>query len=104
MADIEPLTEDLTALSAQGLDDLITAGNEVLDALFAVENPTPADVSDAQRIISDLARLSAEVEARASAASTMAALSEARRVAASTVVEDEDETAEAEEAAEERDR
>lgn len=87
MADIEPLTEDLTALSAQGLDDLITAGNEALDALFAVENPTPADVSDAQRIISDLARLSAEVEARASAASTMAALSEARRVAASTVTE-----------------
>ena len=33
MADIEPLTEDLTALSAQGLDDLITAGNEVLDAM-----------------------------------------------------------------------
>lgn len=89
MADIEPLTEDLTALSAQGLDDLITSGNEALDALFAVENPTPADVSDAQRITSDLARLSAEVEARASAAATMAELSEARRVAASTVTEDE---------------
>lgn len=89
MADIEPLTEDLTALSAQGLDDLITSGNEALDALFAIENPTPADVSDAQRITSDLARLSAEVEARASAAATMAELSEARRVAASTVTEDE---------------
>ena len=89
MADIEPLTEDLTALSAQGLDDLITSANEALDALFAMENPTSADVADAQRITSDLARLSAEVEARASAASTMAALSEARRVAASTVTEDE---------------
>ena len=89
MADIEPLTEDLTALSAQGLDDLITSGNEALDALFAIENPTPADVADAQRITSDLARLSAEVEARTSAAATMAALSEARRVAASTVTEDE---------------
>ena len=89
MADIEPLTEDLTALSAQGLDDLITSGNEALDALFAMENPTSADVSDAQRITSDLARLSAEVEARTSAAATMAALSEARRVAASTVTEDE---------------
>ena len=89
MADIEPLTEDLTALSAQGLDDLITSGTEALDALFAIENPTPADVADAQRIISDLARLSAEVEARTSAAATMAELSEARRVAASTVTEDE---------------
>ena len=89
MTDIEPLTEDLTALSAQGLDDLITSGNEALDALFAIENPTPADVADAQRIISDLARLSAEVEARTSAAATMAELSEARRVAASTVTEDE---------------
>ena len=69
MAGIEPLTEDLTALSAQDLDDLITSGNEALDALFAIENPTPADVADAQRIISDLARLSAEVEARAACAS-----------------------------------
>ena len=50
MADIEPLTED-SPLSAQGLDDLITSGNEALDALFAVENPTPADVSDARRIL-----------------------------------------------------
>lgn len=89
MADIEPLTEDLTALSAQGLDDLITSGNEALDALFAMENPTSADVADAQRITSDVARLSAEKEARASAAATMAELSEARRVAASTVTEDE---------------
>ena len=37
--------------------------------------PTPADVSDAQRITSDLARLSAEVEAETSAAATMAELS-----------------------------
>lgn len=92
------INEDLSAYSADEIDALITQGNAALDALFANEAPTPADVAEARRINEALAALQGEASARVSAAADMAALRDSRVTAS---VEDEVEEDEVEEEDEE---
>jgi hypothetical protein len=70
------VNDDLSAYSAEEITNLITAGNERLTALFASENPTPAEVDEAEQIVASLARLQAEQSDREGATDRMAALRE----------------------------
>ena len=77
------INEDVTTYSGEEIADLITQGNEALDALFALENPTPADVEQAERISAALDTLNGEKDSRASAAERMSTLRNSRSVEAS---------------------
>lgn len=94
------INDDVAAYSDEEIANLITQGNEALDAALAVENPTPADADEAERISAALDALNAQVAARASAADRMAALRASRAEAAvEEGAEQEQEEAAVEEAA-----
>lgn len=99
---MDPFTinEDLSSYSVEEIDALITAGNEALQAQFAIENPLPADVTEAERIAGLVASLTAEKTAREGAAAAMSALRDAQ-VTASTAAPEDDGDADADGAAEE---
>lgn len=87
MADFT-VNADLAGYSADEITDLITAGNEALDALFAAagDNPSDEQVAEAERINGDIDRLSAESDARVTAASERATRFAAAREAAAARV------------------
>jgi hypothetical protein len=97
---------DLSGYSAAEIADLITAGNEALDALFAAagDAPTAAQADEAERISAEIARLSTEATTRETAAAEVAARFAAvrdARVTASTEEPEDEEVEEEEEPVEE---
>lgn len=86
------VNDDLTAYSAEEIDTLIAQGNEALDALFALEDPTDEQVADAERISAAVDGLSAEKQRRTEAAAArtqrMTALREARTTATAEETEE----------------
>lgn len=70
------VNDDLSTYSVAEIEALITAGMEAAQALFATENPTPAQVQEAERIVAAVNSLKAEKQEREGAASAMAALQE----------------------------
>lgn len=87
------IVEDVSTYSTDDLASLIEQGNAHLDELFAIENPTDAQVTDAERIAADVDRLQAEQASRVTAStdrvSRMAALRDARTPAPEVEVEPE---------------
>ena len=77
--------DDLTTLSVEDIDSTVTAANARLEELFALDNPTPADVAEAKELDQGIARYGAEKTARASAADEMAAMKTARAAATDKV-------------------
>lgn len=100
------VNEDLSGYSAEDIGSLITEGNGLLDALFAIEDPSDEDVAEARRVSEIVASLEAERDGRVTAAAAraeeMSAL-RSRRVEASNdepeadEAEDDEEDDEAEE-------
>jgi hypothetical protein len=93
------VNDDLATYTVEEIAALITAGNEALDALFAIETPTREQTTEAARILAAVQSLEAEATGRTEAASEMTALREARetaRVEAAAAAETAEAEAEAE--------
>ena len=89
------INEDLTAYSAQEIDDLIADGESRLDALLAIEEPTNEQADEADSIYAALERLSSHretlsAEPEVSASERMAALRSIRVEASNQPEGDED--------------
>jgi hypothetical protein len=95
--------DNIGQYSAEELSNLREQANAALDAAFAIEHPTEADVEEAERVLAAVEAIEAEdtrrTEASTSAVERMAALRESR-VEASTDPADSADDAEAAEAAE----
>jgi hypothetical protein len=75
------VNDDLSTYSVAEIADLITKGNEALDALFAIENPTREQTSEAARILAAVESLQSEQADRETAVTEMTAMREARETA-----------------------
>jgi hypothetical protein len=91
------VNEDLSGYTAEEIADLLAAGNEALDALLAIENPTREQANEALRISGEVDRLQAHAEAESAEVeeqdAALAALRE-RRAADAAAAEAEAEAAE----------
>lgn len=72
------INEDVTAYSNEEIATLIEQGNAELDRLFSIENPSVADVDEAQQVTASVEALASERDSRAEAATRMSAMREAR--------------------------
>lgn len=96
---MDPLNTDLSAYTADELAAQIEARRTALSAIFAAENPSPADVTEARRIKGEIDSLKGEQSARLSAASEMSSLREQFSQEEEVPAEEEEEEAPAEEPA-----
>jgi hypothetical protein len=89
------INTDLSAYSAQEIDDLIVAGNAALDVVLALESATPADAAEGERIYGLLTQLEEQKESLAASATDasdrIAALRAARVTASDEGQQDEGE-------------